>query len=136
MVVDTRYSNSVIAICATHLKPSQPRLGAWRALPSVSSLSRHLQLPLFLKLGRASRWALFEAEDGLVRRASLIRALAEQRYADLVPQIQLVKPHAWLLLEAVLELRDHWLRVHLGEDRAERAHLVRRRRGLRHRLRA
>ena len=60
-----------------------------------------------------------------MRRARLVRALAEERYADLVSQIELVEPQAWLLLETVLKLRDHGLGIHLCEDGAERAHLVR-----------
>ena len=59
-------------------------------------------LQLFTKLGSASRWGLFKAEDGRVRRARLVRTLAEERYADLVSQVQLVEPQAWLLLEACL----------------------------------
>ena len=93
------------------------------ALPPLGGHPTLLQL--FTKLGSASRWGLFKAEDGLVRRARLARTLAEERYADLVSQVQLVEPQAWLLLEAVLELRDHGLGIHLCEDGAERAHLVR-----------
>ena len=82
-------------------------------------------LQLVTSLGSAIRWGLFKGEEGLVRRARLVRALTEERYADLVSQIELVEPQAWLLLETVLKLRDHGLGVHLCEDGAERAHLVR-----------
>ena len=82
-------------------------------------------LQLVTNLGSAIRWGLFKGKEGLVRRARLVRALAEERYADLVSQIELVEPQAWLLLETVLKLRDHGLGIHLCEDGAERAHLVR-----------